>query len=74
MLVALHRLERRQHRERVVEAFAGGVEPDVTRHLARQPRQVERQELVQVDGGNEAVVERFQHLGRDQRDAVRTLA
>ena len=72
--VALHRLERGQHRQRIGQPFVRRIEADLRRHAARQARQVEREEFVQVDGFEQAVVERLQHLGRNQRDAEGALA
>ncbi|MCY1561506.1 hypothetical protein D9M68_987710 [compost metagenome] len=69
MAVPLHRLERAEHGDGVGQPFAGRIEPDVGRHAAREPRELEREEFVEVDGLEQPVVERAQHLGRNERDA-----
>ena len=67
--VSLHRFERTQHGESVDQAFGRGIQADVAGHVACELRQLERQEFVEIDGFEQAVVERPQHLGRNERDA-----
>jgi len=69
MAVALHRPEGRQHREGIAQALAAGIEPDVRRHAAGQARKLQRQELVQIDGFQQPVVEGLQHFRRNQGNA-----
>jgi hypothetical protein len=72
--VPLHRLEGTEHRQRVDQPLARCVQADVPRHAARELRQLQRHEFVEVDGFEQAVVERTQHFGRNERDAEGALA
>ena len=72
--VPLHRLEGAEHGERVGQPLVRRIQADMARHAARQLRQLQRQEFVEIDRLEQPVVQCAQHFGRNERDAERALA
>ena len=74
MQMALDGLESVQHGQRVVQALMVGIEPDLICHAGCEPCQVNGQEFVEVDGLDQALIERVQHRRRNQRDTGRAFS